>query len=88
MTVKVVVALRPEVPPVAVMVFDPPVVSATTNGPVERVHAPKLPRFDPVVHVMAVVAGEDHAVVDPETVSALPKPATANDPVTDCCGKP
>jgi hypothetical protein len=83
--VNVVDAVRAEVEPVPVIVLTPPLVSATTNGPAERVQAPYVVAALPVVHVYEVVV---NAVAVTVTVSAEPKPVTARDPAIDCSGKP
>jgi hypothetical protein len=78
--VYVVVADRPDVAPVAVIVLAPPVVSATVVA-------------DPVVHepnavVVHADEAEVHIVVVTDTDSAAPKPESAIDGVIDCSGKP
>lgn len=81
---KVVVADRPDVCPVAVMVFEPPVVSATAVAP-PVVQEPKVPTEAPVVH-------ENEAVVHIEvvTVTGSPeaKPERAIDGVIVSSGNP
>ena len=78
----VVVATRPEVDPVAVIVFAPPVVSATISVP-----GPKSVQ-DPVVPVVQVNDVVVNAVVVPVTVSALPNPVTESVEDTPSSGKP
>jgi hypothetical protein len=92
--VYVVDAVRPEVPPVAVMVFAPPVVSATTNAaaPVWQDPAPvtaEPPGVLPAVQV--VLAAKDavvKAVVAKVIASAEPKPVAEICSVTVDSGKP
>jgi hypothetical protein len=93
LTVYVVDALRAEVAPVAVMVFDPALVSAMVTDPPAKMHDPAPvvvdpPRVAPVVHGdgrEAVVNAVEVRVTD----SAEPKPVAAIvTPETTCCGKP
>jgi len=79
-----VVATRPDVPPVAVIVFDPPVVSATAVAALSA-QEPKVPTVDPVTQLKDVVV---HIVVATVTDSAEPKPVIAIDGVIDSSGKP
>jgi len=83
--VYVVDAVRPEVAPVAVTVFAPPVWSATTVA-APAVHVPyPVPRLFPVVHEKEAVVNMG---VDAVTDSPEPKPVTVIDGVTDSSGKP
>jgi hypothetical protein len=95
LTVYVVDAVRAEVPPVAVIVLDPPVVSETTSPPEARVHVPALvPEVtvavivDPVVQTKVPNEPAVNAVVDPVTDSAEPKPVTVIVDAIDCSGNP
>ena len=89
MTVKVVDAVSAEVPPVAVTVLDPPVVSrievdtAVWHEPAPVVALP--PSVVPVVHVKEVVA---HIAVAIVTVSPEPNPVTLRVPAIACSGNP
>jgi len=71
-------AVNVEVAPVAVMVFAPPVASATTSEPEKRVHVPALvPDVTVLLSVVPVVHANDvvlKAVVAPVTDSPEPKP--------------
>jgi hypothetical protein len=92
--VYVVDALSAEVAPVAVIVLDPALVSATVIDPaLRKTHDPEPvmvvpPRVAPVVHAAgreAVVNAVEVKVTD----SAEPKPVAAIvTPVIVCCGKP
>lgn len=103
LTVYVVDAVRAEVPPVAVTVFAPPVVSATAATPGVHVAVPALvPRTsllaphevaeDPPVRVEPVVHVKVvvvKAVLVTVTVSAEPNPVTEMVvPASDSSGKP
>lgn len=93
----VVVAVRPEVPPVAVIVFAPPVLSAMSNevalvwqDPAPAV-AEVLPTVVPVVaHDAAVPVNVPavKAVVEKVTASPAAKPVAEICSVTDSPGKP
>jgi len=92
LTVYVVVAVKPEVAPVAVIVFDPPVVSATLVPPEKSTHEPYPSPIValtllPVVHAYALEAAVN-AVVDPVTDSPEPKPVTVIAGETASPGKP
>jgi len=81
LTVNVVVAVKAEVPPVAVIDLDPPVWSATTSGESANEQPPVALVRQVDVEKLAVVK----AVVDTVTVSAAPKPLTVNVPVLRLC---
>lgn len=79
----VVDAVRLDVAPVAVIVFEPPVVSATVIA-VVIVQDPRL------VVLVQVKGDAVNAVVATETDSLAPNPDRVNvfDPDSTCCGKP
>lgn len=87
----VVLAVRAEVAPVAVIVLAPEVWSTTDTVPelMLQVPAPPLPAVPPavvpVVHVKDVV---ENMVVATVIDSPLPKPVSLKVPEIDCVGKP
>jgi hypothetical protein len=94
LTVNDVVAVNAEVPPVAVIVLAPPVMSAidvetaTVQDPAPELAAPATDTCSgvvPVVHVKGVVV---HIGVVIVTASPEPKPVTARVPVIASSGKP
>jgi len=96
LTVNVVVAVRAEVPPVPVIVFAPPVVSAMPSAvavvwqdPAPAV-AEVLPTTVPVVQVAAapVNVAAVKAVVEKVIASPAAKPVAEICSVTVCSGKP
>lgn len=80
----VAVAVRPEVAPVAVIVFAPPVVSAITVAP-PVAQVPYVPTLLPVLHAKEAVVNMDVVTV---TDSPEPKPVTVIVGVMDSSGKP
>lgn len=82
----VVDAVRPEVPPVAVIDFAPPVWSATTRLASVKVHEPTVL----VVHVVVAKEASVKAVVATVTSSEAPKPVMVNVlvPKSVCSGNP
>lgn len=95
MIVYVVDWVSPEVAPVAVIDFAPPVVSATTNVALAVTQDPAPVVLDPpgvvpVVQVLLPVNEADvNAVVAKVSDSPEPKPdAVMVDPVSDSVGKP
>ena len=78
----VVVTVRPEVPPVAVIVFTPMLVFATVVTGV-TVQVPYVPELFPVVHVDDAGAHMGVAIV---TVSLGPNPETAIEGDIDSVG--
>jgi len=74
-----VVAVRPEVVPVAVIVFDPPVWSIVVVLPIEPVvHWPSVAPLDPVLHEAEETL---HAGIEKVIDSPAAKPVTDKDGV-------
>jgi hypothetical protein len=92
--VYVVVAVRPEVAPVAVIDFAPAVESEAINEPIVITHDPAPvvlvpPGVVPVVHVGVPKDAAVNALVATETLSPEPKPVIVKVPVpTFCSGNP